>query len=331
MPASKLSLALCLAAAPWALAPRAKAQATETHEATTTTPMAPGATAVTAPVATPLSPTSKGTWAPSTWGARLTGGIGTATAGDWLMFELGAELRGWRTLRQDVWLLRWQGWAVGRGGQLADQHPFLWLLGGDEHLAVSAGRRFQPDHTWSPYLGLYADEDARWLWHPGLSPSSLDTVNNVDGVGGFGLAGTLRLEGGLSLVDGQHALLLTALVGEQAQRAQINLPAFAFTTLGGAARFDTHGGFSAEVEVWWGATPVRHDVARGFHDRTTRTQAAALLRHTVGARMWLSLASSWTRDEDRLTYDPGNVVLHTADAPTFTLTAACGWTLGGGL
>jgi hypothetical protein len=247
------------------------------------------------------------------------------------MFELGAELRGWRTLRQEAWVVRWQGGAVGRGGKLANEHPFLLLLGGDERLAVSAGRRFQPANTWSPYVGLSADQEARWLGHPGLSPSALDTVNNVDGVGGLGLEGTLRLESGLSLLDGQHALLVTAFVGEQAQRAQINLPAFAFTTLGVSARLDTRGGLTAEADAWWGTTPVRHDAARGFRDRTARTALAGLVRHTLGAHMWLSLASSWTRDTDRITYDPGDLVLHTVDAPTFTVTAAWGWTLGGGL
>ena len=247
------------------------------------------------------------------------------------MFELGAELRGWRTLHQDAWLLRWQGWAVGRGGQLANEHPFLWLWGGDERLAFSAGRRFEPAKTWSPYIGLSATEEARWLAHPGLSPSELDTINNVDGVGGLGLEGSLRFEGGLSLLAGSHALLVTAFVGEQGQRAQINLPAFAFTTLGGAVRFDTRGGLTAEAEAWWGATRARHDAALGFRDRTARTAIAALLRHTLGSHMWLSLAASWMRDTDRLTNDPGNLVLHSSDAPTFTMTAAWGWTLGGGL
>ena len=65
-------------------------------------------------------------------GAIASGGIGTSMVGDSLMFELGGQWTGVRSSSGGRWLLQWDGFLAARGGYLANEHPYLFLIGGHE-------------------------------------------------------------------------------------------------------------------------------------------------------------------------------------------------------
>src|SRR3954452_354837 len=81
-------------------------------------------------------------------------GIGTSGVGDDLLGELGGQWQGLQSLRSRRWLLSWDLRASLRGGYLANQHPYLFLLGGRLAWSTEGGRAPQAERELSPYLGL---------------------------------------------------------------------------------------------------------------------------------------------------------------------------------
>jgi hypothetical protein len=94
-------------------------------------------------------------------------GIGTSGVGDDLLAELGGQWQGVRSLRSRRWLLSWELRATLRGGYLANQHPYLFLLGGRLASFAEAGYRTQAERELSPYLGLGLANEEQFLAHPG--------------------------------------------------------------------------------------------------------------------------------------------------------------------
>jgi hypothetical protein len=65
-------------------------------------------------------------------GVIVDGGIGTGMVGDTLMFELGGQWSAVRSYGRRRWLVQWDGLLAARGGYLANEHPYLFLIGGHE-------------------------------------------------------------------------------------------------------------------------------------------------------------------------------------------------------
>jgi len=261
-------------------------------------------------------------------GAIVDAGIGTGAAGDDLMFELGGQWAGLRSVRERLCLLQWDALVAGRGGYLASEHPYLLLVGARETAWAEGGYRFSASKRWSAYAGARLANEVRIMVHPGLALSALDTINNVDGVGGVAASGAIRADFGASLLEAERSLLLVAFVEEALEAAEINTPGRAFTTFGIGARFDIARRLTASVEIARGVTPARADPLLGLTDRTTRTGGAAIVRKLFSNGMWLSAMASLERDTDHVVYAGSGATYDTADAPSFGLTFLYGLPLG---
>lgn len=264
----------------------------------------------------------------SVLGAIGDGGIGTSMAGDTLMLELGGQWAGLRTVRDRRWLAQWDALVAGRGGYLANEHPYLSLVGGRETAWGEAGYRFRAQRRWSPYLGVRLGNEIDLMKHPGLAWSDLATINNVDRVGGIVAGGLIRVAFGGSFLDDRRSLLVVAFIQEQLNAAETNTPAQAFTGVGLGARFDVARRLTASVEGAWGVTPTRRDSLRELTDRTARIAAAIGVRKIFCNGMWAGLSSSIERDSDHLVYFVTGNVYDTANAPRFGVSLLYGFPLG---
>ncbi len=258
-------------------------------------------------------------------GLIVDGGIGTSMVGDTLMLELGGQWSAVRSYGRRRWLVQWDGLLAARGGYLANEHPYLFLIGGHELAWAELGRRFVATQNWSPYAGVRLGNEIFLMKHPGLGWSDVDTINSVDRVGGSVAAGLIRMDAGASFLDGPRSLLLVAFVQEELHAAETNTPAQAFLGGGVGARFDlaSHH-LSASAEASWGVTPERRDSLRGFTDRTTRVAASLSARKTFGRGMWVSLSTFIARDSDHMVYSATSTVYDTANAPQFGLSLLYG-------
>ena len=261
-------------------------------------------------------------------GAIVEGQIGTSRAGDALMFELGAETAGLRSLKDRRWILLWDVRAAGRGGYLANQHPYLFLIGAREVAWAEGGYRFRAAGRFSPYLGARLGNEGHVMVHPSLALSAFDTINDVDRVGGTALAGSARIDFGASLLDDRRSLLLVAFVQEELRSALVNTPAQAFTEGGLGARLDVASGTTLQVEGLFGLTPTRRNSYLGFTDRTTRVAGTASVRKTFRNGMWIAASMSLERDSDHVVYDSGGAIYDSKDAPRFDLAILYGVPLG---
>jgi hypothetical protein len=256
-------------------------------------------------------------------GAIADGGIGTAMVGDSLMFELGGQWTGMRS-RGRRWLLQWDAQLAARGGYLANEHPYLFLIGGHELAWAELGRRFAASSTWSAYAGTRAGNELFLMKHPGLAWSELNTVNNVDGVGGTVASGLIRLDAGASFLKDERSLLLVVFVQEELHAAETNTPAQAFAGVGVGARLDLPRSVAASAEASWGVAPERRDSMRGFTDRTTHVAASLGMRKTFRNGMWASLSTFIARDSDHMVYFAAGNVYDTTNAPQFGATMIYG-------
>ena len=94
-------------------------------------------------------------------GAIADGGIGTSMVGDTLMFELGGQWAGLRFVRDRRWLLQWDALVAARGGYLANEHPYLFLIGGHELAWAEARPAIQAPTTLEPVRGRAPRQRAR--------------------------------------------------------------------------------------------------------------------------------------------------------------------------
>jgi hypothetical protein len=258
-------------------------------------------------------------------GLIVDGGIGTGMVGDTLMLELGGQWSAVRSYGRRRWLVQWDGLLAARGGYLANEHPYLFLIGGHELAWAELGRRFVAYQSWSPYAGVRLGNEIFLMKHPGLGWSDIDTINSVDRVGGSVAAGLIRLDAGASLLDGARSLLLVAFVHEELHAAETNTPAQAFLGAGLGARFDlARQHLSASAEASLGVAPERRDSLRGFTDRTARIAASLSARKAFGRGMWFSLSTFIARDSDHMVYSATGTVYDTANAPQFGLSLLYG-------
>jgi hypothetical protein len=259
-------------------------------------------------------------------GAIADAGIGTSHAGDQLLLELGGEWQGIESLCARRWLLQWDLLAGVRAGYLANEHPYLFLLGGELGGFAEAGYRFPARSDVSPYLGLRLADEIQILAHPGRALADLDRHNDVDGVGGALVQGALRAAGGASSLTPALSWLVVGFVEEAYRARQVNAEALLLSQFGLAARIDRVRGWSASLEAAWGIGPVRHYGWLGASDRPTRISAAASARWVFGNRSWLGASASLARDADRLSYVEARSY-ETESAPVFSARLLYGFPL----
>lgn len=250
-------------------------------------------------------------------GAIVDGGIGTSMVGDSLMFELGGQWTGIHSLRGARWLLQWDAVVAARGGYLANEHPYLFLIGGHELAWAELGRRFNHYNGWSAYAGGRLGNELFLMKHPGLAWADFDTINSVDRVGGSVASGLIRLDAGASFLDERRSLLVVAFIQEELHAAETNTPGQAFLGFGAGARLDVAQSLSASAEVSWGATPDRRDPLREFTDGTTRVAASLGVRKTFRNGMWAAFSTFIARDSDHMVYYVTGNVYDTVTAPQF--------------
>jgi hypothetical protein len=253
-------------------------------------------------------------------------GIGTSGVGDYLLGELGGQWQGLQSLRSGRWLLSWDLRASLRGGYLANQHPYLFLLGGRLASFAEGGYRTQAGRELSPYLGLRLANEEQLLVHPGRSLSEYDEYNSSDGVGGLLLKGALRFDAGASWLTEQRSLLLVGFVEESFQDLQVYTEALLLTQLGVSARIDLGDGLSASLEGAWGISPERRDEQLALRDRTHRVSIAGQFRGVFLQQNWLAAHVSLARDGNHLEYGRGRGY-DTASAPVFTFDVTYGFSL----
>jgi len=256
-------------------------------------------------------------------GAIANGGIGTAMVGDSLMFEVGGQWTGMRS-RGRRWLLQWDTQLAARGGYLANEHPYLFLIGGRELAWAELGRRFAASSSWSAYAGGRLGNELLLMKHPGLAWSDLNTVNNVDRVGGTVASGLIRLDAGASFLKDERSLLLVVFLQEELHAAETNTPAQAFAGVGVGARLDLARSLAASAEASWGVTPERRDAKRALTDSTTHVAASLGVRKTFRNGMWASLSTFITRDSDHMVYYDAGTFYDTTNAPQFGAAAIYG-------
>ena len=254
-------------------------------------------------------------------------GLGTSKVGDTLMGELGGEWLGLETLGAAGWLLQWDALAAAKGGYLAHAHPFTLLLGGHVAGWGELGYRFEPSAPWSLYAGARLGGDLQLMASPGVSLSALDTINNVDGVGGLNATGVARACFGTSFLDGTHSLLLVAFLQAALRGSQTNTPGAVFADGGVEARFDVAQRLTLSLDALWGTTGTSQDAALGRSDQTTHAGITASFRKIFANGMWLGVAAGLAQERDHAAYSGGGSY-DTANAPTFGLTLTYGFPLG---
>jgi hypothetical protein len=253
-------------------------------------------------------------------------GIGTSSVGDYLLGELGGQWQGVQSLRSNRWLLHWDLRASARGGYLANQHPYLFLLGGRLAGSAEGGYRTQAERELSPYLGLRLASEEQFLAHPGRAYSDYDQYNSVDGVGGLRVGGALRFDAGASWLSHERSLLVVGFLEESFQDLQVYTEALLLTQLGVSARFDLRDELSASLEGAWGVSPERSDELRAFSDQTQRVSIAGQFRWVFQHQSWIAASLALARDHDHLQY-AGGLGYDTASAPVFTADVTYGFSL----
>ena len=252
--------------------------------------------------------------------------VGTSAAGDSAMAELGVEWAGLHSDRPGRWLVDWDLRAALRGGVLGNQPQLLSLFGGHLSTWGAMGLRTSLGGSWSPYVGARLGGDLLLMSHPGLSLSALNTVNNMDGVGGVVASGLVGLELGASMLEPSHSLRIVAIVQESLHTSGTYTPGFAFTDVGVGVRFDAAESISTSVDVVVGAAPTRTNVALGYTDQTFHGRVDFGLRKIFRNGMWLRVGLVAERYVDQVTYTPG-ASYTTADAFTFSLVTSFGFPL----
>ncbi|HVZ32452.1 MAG TPA: hypothetical protein VG963_08500, partial [Polyangiaceae bacterium] len=207
--------------------------------------------------AQPPAPAEPGGFDSQVRGAIADVGIGTSHAGDHSLLELGAAWQGMESLGTRRWLLQWDLLAGVRAGYLANEHPYLFLLGGELGGFAEAGYRFPARSEVSPYLGLRLAEQVQILAHPGRALADLDRHNDVDGLGGTLVQGAFRAAGGASSLTPALSWLVVGFVEEAYRAREVNAEALLLSQFGLAARIDRARGWSASLEAAWGIGPAR--------------------------------------------------------------------------
>jgi hypothetical protein len=256
-------------------------------------------------------------------GAVAEASVGTSSAGDSVMGEFGGEWAGLQSDRPGRWLVDWDLLAAVRAGVLGNQPQLLSLFGGHLRALGGIGLRTSVSGPWSPYVGGHVGGDLLVMAHPGLSLSALNTVNNMDGVGGLVASGVVGLDLGASLLEESHALRIVAIVQESLHTSGTYTPGFAFTDVGVGVRFDVAQSLSTSLDLVIGAAQTRSNAGLGYTDQTFHGRVEFGLRKVFQNGMWLRVGLTAERYVDRITYSQG-ASYTTADAFTFGLVTSFG-------
>jgi hypothetical protein len=260
-------------------------------------------------------------------GALLDFGYGSAAVGDSLLGDLGAEYVGIRTFRDRAWLLQWDALLAARGGLLGNTRPYTGLAGMRTVADGEIGYRWLRARTLSPYTGARVDGELIVMTRPGTSLSDLDRLNNLDGVAGVSAHGALRIDAGLSLLDGARSLVVVGFFQEALRAPGVYTPGAAFAEGGVGARFDLRRRLTASLELSAGQSPTSTQAALGTSDQTTIVELSALVRFVLRSGVWLQAAGGYSREFDRRTYQSSPLTYQTASAPSFDVTLALGVSL----
>lgn len=259
-------------------------------------------------------------------GAIVDGEFGTTPVGDVLMGEIGGQALGLITSHDGEFVHQWQGLVTFKAGELATTRPFTTLIGAHGRAMWETGYRVQPQHAWSPYVGVRLGGDLQILVPPGDGLAQLRLINNTDGVGDLNLNGLLRVAVGASYLGGSKSLIVDLFLQGYGRIAEINTPNAGFLDVGVAARFDVAHQWALSLEGLWGTTSSRANAALGLTDVTTHFRVAFDGRKVFDNGMWLGAAVLYDSERDSL----GNslVTYDTRSAPTTDVTLVYGFPLG---
>jgi hypothetical protein len=259
-------------------------------------------------------------------GATADFSFGSTAAGYSLLGDVGLQSAGIRTIRDRAWVIQWDRSIAVRGGILGNTHPLADLYGGAASASVEVGRRWRPSHRWSPYTGANLNGQLSLVTHPGTPFDKLDSINDVDGVGGLNAHIAARLVGGASFLDGggAHSLLLFAFAQETARAPGVVAPGITFTEAGAGARWDVAGRLMVQIEGLAGESPVSTDDGLRSTDRKTELALSASVRKIFANGMWVAASSSLARQYDHRVYLDGGATYDTADVPSFNVALTYG-------
>jgi len=269
------------------------------------------------PAAPPAEPRAMAEYQSSSLAAFVDFGYGASAVGDTLLGDLGAEHFGVQSFRGRALLLQWDALVAVRAGILGNTHPYTPLTGPRTLVSVEAGYRWLPERRWSFYTGAGLSGDFALLTRPGTDVTQLRTLNDMDGVGGRTADGAVRLDAGVSLLDGARSLLLVAFFQEGLRAPGIYTRGAAFAEGGVAARFDLAFRLTASLEALAGQTGAVADASLGSTDRTIYAGISAMVRRSFSHGMWVAAAGGYSRELDHRAYPGSGRSYDTASAPSF--------------
>lgn len=224
-------------------------------------------------------------FAQDTRGAFLHGTYVLERWGKGIPLQLGAQWAGIRSFDGRKHLFTFDAAAAlvaVYGGNSAER---FYLLGGNVRGLGEFGLRLSPAQDFSFYVGgtlLLNGSAVASLTKP------LDQFNPLDGIAGLYGVGALRVNGGLSLLQGDQALLVTVFIGESLRHPGSALTGPLYTDFGLRAQFDVVKSFTASVEGSWGTTFGRADAVTGFTNSGTRYELTLQVRKTFGP-VWAAI------------------------------------------
>jgi hypothetical protein len=254
-------------------------------------------------------------------GAFADGGTFRSPAGVGALADVGARSLGLRDLAGGRWLVAWDAFLAARGGYVGNTRPGARLLGVRLLADLEGGARLVPGAAFSPYAGVEGRVDVQSL---GAVLASRKPANEMDGVTGLNTGARLRLDAGLSWLEGGRSALAVAFV-QVARHPTSSLGSSDVFTEGGLGlRLDLARSALATIEASSGRAALHRDRALQLTDETRhREVAASLWLHPAGGP-WLGVGASASRDTDRLTYTATGRTFATADSPTLGLTFSVG-------
>lgn len=257
-------------------------------------------------------------------GAIADFAYGSSSGGDSLLGELGAEYVGIQSFRGHALLVQWDTFLAARGGIIANTLPYTPLAGAETTAAVEAGYRVQRHRRFSLYAGGRLAGQLSIMTRPGTSIGKLDSLNDIDGVGGVVARGQLRADVGVSMLRGRHSLLLVGFLQEAGYAPGVYTPGIGFTEGGIAVRYDLRRRLTASLEGLAGRSPPSSRRALDTTVRSTYAELSAVLRVILPHGIWLALSGSYGRQFDQRTYHDVARTYDTANAPVFGATLLLG-------
>ncbi len=250
-----------------------------------------------------------------TRGVFLHGSYVLETWGKGIPLQLGVQWAGIRSFDGRKHLFTFDAAAALTAVYGGNSSERFYLLGGNLRGLGEFGLRLSPSQDFSFYVGgtLLVNGSAA-----GSLTKPLTQLNPLDGIAGVFGVGALRANGGISLLQGEHALLVTAFIGESLRHPGSALTGPLYTDLGLRAQFDIVKSFTAALEGSWGTTFGRADAVTGFTNNGTRYEVTASVRKLLG-RVWIGIDAQLHGTANSSTSSTANYVTAT---PTFVSAGA---------